>query len=46
MFVVFASAMMFLIDFYGPLFGASAVASGTLLRYIAGTAFPLFVVQM
>lgn len=44
--VVFASAMMFLMDFYGPLYGASAVAAGTLLRYIAGTAFPLFAVQM
>lgn len=37
---------MYIMEFYGPLYGASANAAGTLLRYLAGTAFPLFAVQM
>ena len=42
---VFTSAALYLIDVYGPLNGASALAANGLVRYIAGAAFPLFTVQ-
>jgi hypothetical protein len=37
---------MYVMDFYGPLYGASAVASNNLARYAIGAALPLFIVQM
>ena len=40
--LIFMSAVMFVMDCYGPLYGASAMAANTLLRYIFGAAFPLF----
>ncbi|CAF9925029.1 MAG: hypothetical protein ALECFALPRED_002885 [Alectoria fallacina] len=43
---VFTSAALYLIDVYGPLNGASALAANGLIRYIAGAVFPLFTVQM
>ena len=42
---VFTAAVMYLIDVYGPLNGASALAANGLLRYMSGAAFPLFTVQ-
>ena len=42
---VFIAAAMYLVDVYGPLNGASALAANGLLRYISGAAFPLFTVQ-
>lgn len=42
---VFTSAALYLVDVYGPLNGASALAANGLVRYIAGAAFPLFTVQ-
>ncbi|RDI77046.1 hypothetical protein Vi05172_g12982 [Venturia inaequalis] len=42
----FMSCTMYLMDTYGPLYGASAMAANTLLRYTLGFAFPLFVNQM
>lgn len=33
-------------DCYGPLHGASAMAGNTMLRYILGSIFPLFTLQM
>lgn len=43
---VFISAALYMIDVYGALNGASAMAANGLLRYIMGAAFPLFTVQM
>ena len=40
--LIFMSAVMFVMDCYGPMYGASAMAANTLLRYIFGAAFPLF----
>lgn len=44
--LVFMSAVMFVMDCYGPMWGASAMAANTLLRYVLGAAFPLFSRQM
>ena len=44
--LVFYSAMLYMIDTYGPLGGASAVAANGLLRYALGAGFPLFIQQM
>jgi hypothetical protein len=38
--------MTYIIDTYGALYGASAIASNTLLRYSVGAGFPLFTDQM
>lgn len=42
---VFTSAALYLVDVYGPLNSASALAANGLVRYTAGAAFPLFTVQ-
>ena len=42
---IFISAVLYLIDVYGPLNGASALAANGIVRYIAGAVFPLFTVQ-
>ena len=42
---VFQSSAMFLIDTYGPLNGASALAANGLIRYTLGAVFPLFTIQ-
>jgi hypothetical protein len=44
--LVFCSCILYLIDAYGPLAGASAAAANGLLRYVLGAVFPLFTVQM
>ncbi|KAK3081205.1 hypothetical protein LTS18_009092 [Coniosporium uncinatum] len=43
---IFTSTALYLVDVYGPLNGASAMAANGLLRYALGAAFPLFTVQM
>ena len=44
--LIFTSAALYLVDVYGPLNGASALAANGLLRYLMGAVFPLFTVQM
>ncbi|KIW43435.1 uncharacterized protein PV06_04541 [Exophiala oligosperma] len=44
--LVFCSGVLYLIDTYGPLTGASAIAANGVLRYVIGAVFPLFTVQM
>jgi MFS family permease len=44
--LVFISAILYSVDTYGALNGASAVAANGLLRYIFGASFPLFTIQM
>ena len=42
---VFTAAALYLVDVYGPLNGASALAANGLVRYMAGAVFPLFTIQ-
>ena len=42
---VFMASVLYLVDLYGPLNGASALAANGLVRYISGATFPLFTVQ-
>ena len=42
---IFIAVALYLIDTYGPLNGASALAANGIVRYISGAAFPLFTVQ-
>jgi hypothetical protein len=42
---IFITAALYLVDTYGPLGGASAMAANGLLRYGMSAAFPLFTVQ-
>ncbi|KIW11550.1 hypothetical protein PV08_10851 [Exophiala spinifera] len=44
--LVFTSTVLYLIDTYGPMTGASAAAANGVLRYMVGAVFPLFTVQM
>ena len=44
--LVFNSCIVYLVDSYGPVLGASAAAANGLMRYVAGAAFPLFIQQM
>lgn len=44
--LVFCSCVLYLIDTYGPLSGASAAAANGMLRYVFGATFPLFTIQM
>ncbi|KAF2029571.1 MFS general substrate transporter [Setomelanomma holmii] len=43
---LFTSAALYLVDVYGPLNGASAIAANGLSRYSISAVFPLFTVQM
>ncbi|KXT13539.1 hypothetical protein AC579_1398 [Pseudocercospora musae] len=43
---LFLAATLFMIDVYGPMNGASAVAANGLMRYTFGACFPLFTVRM
>ncbi|OCK79152.1 MFS general substrate transporter [Lepidopterella palustris CBS 459.81] len=43
---LFISMALYLIDVYGPLNGASAIAGNGILRYMLGATFPLFTIQM
>jgi len=42
---VFTAAALYLVDVYGHMNGASAMAANGLARYVLGAAFPLFTVQ-
>lgn len=44
--LVYASANLFMIDAYGPLYGASASGAAMLSRYTLSAVFPLFSIQM
>jgi MFS family permease len=44
--MVFCSTVLYLIDTYQSIAGASAAAANGLLRYVSGAVFPLFTVQM
>ena len=39
------SVNIYLLNTYGPLYGASATAGSRFLSYIMGLAFPLFAIQ-
>ncbi|KAL5413800.1 hypothetical protein PMIN06_009394 [Paraphaeosphaeria minitans] len=43
---LFISASMYMVDCYGPLNGASAMAANGIFRYTLGAVFPLFTIQM
>ncbi|KAH8711800.1 major facilitator superfamily domain-containing protein [Phaeosphaeriaceae sp. PMI808] len=43
---VFTSGALYLVDVYGPLNGASAIAANGVSRYTFSAVFPLFTVQM
>ena len=44
--LIYASANLFMLDTYGPLYGASASGAMMLTRYTLSFAFPMFTVQM
>ena len=44
--LVYAPSNLFMIDAYGPLYGASAAGAAMLSRYTLSAAFPLFSAQM
>ena len=44
--LILVCAMLYLTDCYGALYGASATASNTFLRYLGAFAFPLFAIQL
>ena len=44
--MIYASVNLFMIDAYGPLYGASAAGAAMLSRYTLSTIFPLFSLQM
>lgn len=44
--LIYASANLFMMDSYGPLYGASAAGAAMLSRYTLSAAFPLFSLQM
>ncbi|KAF2084280.1 MFS general substrate transporter [Saccharata proteae CBS 121410] len=44
--LVFMACLLYIVETYGPLYGASAMAGNTMLRYILGACFPLFARQM
>ncbi|KAH7383974.1 major facilitator superfamily domain-containing protein [Pyrenochaeta sp. MPI-SDFR-AT-0127] len=43
---LFTSSALYLVDVYGPLNGASAMAANGVSRYTLGAVFPLFTIQM
>lgn len=44
--LIYGSASIFMLDAYGPLYGASASGALMMTRYVLSAAFPLFVLQM
>ena len=44
--LIYASANLFMLDTYGPLYGASAAGAAMLTRYGLSAAFPLFALKM
>ena len=43
---LFITAALYMVDCFGPLYGASAMASNGLARYTYAAVFPLFSIQM
>ena len=43
---IYSSANLFMMDAYGPLYGASAAGAAMLSRYTLSAAFPLFALRM
>ncbi|KAH8894480.1 MFS general substrate transporter [Thozetella sp. PMI_491] len=44
--LIYTSIGMYILDAYGPLYGASASGAMMLIRYLGASAFPLFALQM
>ncbi|KAK7728490.1 hypothetical protein SLS57_002378 [Botryosphaeria dothidea] len=44
--LVFMACTLYLVNTYGAAYGASAMAACSLLRYVMGAVFPLFILQM
>ncbi|TQV96703.1 hypothetical protein V2A60_002916 [Cordyceps javanica] len=44
--LIYSSASLFMLDAYGPLYGASASGAAMMSRYVLSAAFPLFALQM
>lgn len=44
--LIYSSASLFMLDSYGPLYGASASGAAMMSRYVLSAAFPLFTLQM
>jgi MFS family permease len=44
--MIYAPASLFMLDTYGPLYGASAAGAAMLSRYALSAAFPLFALQL
>ncbi|KAI9665965.1 MAG: hypothetical protein M1821_003900 [Bathelium mastoideum] len=44
--LIYVGANMYMMDSYGPLYGASATGASSLSRYTLSAAFPLFTLQM
>jgi DHA1 family multidrug resistance protein-like MFS transporter len=44
--LIYVSANLYMMDTYGPLYGASATGASSLSRYTLSAAFPLFALQM
>lgn len=44
--LVFMAATLYIMDFYGPMYGASAMGANNLARYILGAAIPLFILYI
>ncbi|OJD35820.1 benomyl methotrexate resistance protein [Diplodia corticola] len=44
--LIFMACTLYLMNTYGPMYGASAMAACSLLRYVLGAVFPLFILQM
>ncbi|KAF2096822.1 MFS general substrate transporter [Rhizodiscina lignyota] len=44
--LAYVGANMYMVDTYGPLYGASAAGANSLARYTLSAAFPLFTLQM
>ncbi|KKA21423.1 hypothetical protein T310_4544 [Rasamsonia emersonii CBS 393.64] len=42
---IFSSAIIYIVDCYGPKYGASALSANSFTRYIFAAAFPLFTIQ-
>lgn len=45
-YLIFMAATQYVLDVYGPLYGGSAQAANTFMRYLMGFVFPLFATQM
>lgn len=43
---IYASSNTFMLDAYGPLYGASAAGAGMITRYVMSTGFPLVALKM